>query len=93
MPLSNYGVDAAFIEAMRESAHGVEDDTVIGRAVNEASRVEALTKEVGVPLVITEKVAPILDVPLRSVGSFELKGVEAPMEIFALDRQGAASSG
>ncbi len=32
MPRSNYGVDARFIEALRESAHGVEDETVIGRA-------------------------------------------------------------
>jgi len=33
VPLTNYGVDAAFIEALRKSAHGVGDDTVIGRAV------------------------------------------------------------
>ena len=33
IPLTNYGVDAAFIQALRESAHGVGDDTVIGRAV------------------------------------------------------------
>jgi signal transduction histidine kinase len=33
VPLTNYGVDSAFIQAMRESAHGVGDDTVIGRAV------------------------------------------------------------
>jgi signal transduction histidine kinase len=33
VPLTNYGVDAAFIKALRESAHGVGDDTVIGRAV------------------------------------------------------------
>jgi len=33
VPLTNFGVDAAFIQALRESAHGVGDDTVIGRAV------------------------------------------------------------
>ena len=32
MPHTNYGVDEAFIEALRESAHGVGDDTAIGRA-------------------------------------------------------------
>lgn len=32
LPLTNYGVDEVFIEALRESAHGVGDDTVIGRA-------------------------------------------------------------
>ena len=33
VPRINYGVDAAFIKALRETAHGVGDDTVIGRAV------------------------------------------------------------
>ena len=33
VPLTNYGVDAAFIKALRKFAHGVGDDTVIGRAV------------------------------------------------------------
>jgi signal transduction histidine kinase len=33
VPRANYGVDAEFIEALRETAHGVGDDTVIGRAV------------------------------------------------------------
>jgi signal transduction histidine kinase len=33
VPRTNYGVNAAFIEALRASAHGVGDDTVIGRAV------------------------------------------------------------
>ncbi len=33
VPRANYGVDAEFIEALRESAHGVGDDTVIGRSV------------------------------------------------------------
>ena len=33
VPRANYGVDPGFIEALRKSAHGVGDDTVIGRAV------------------------------------------------------------
>jgi signal transduction histidine kinase len=32
LPHTNYGVDEAFIEALRESAHGIGGDTVIGRA-------------------------------------------------------------
>ncbi len=32
MPRANYGVDDEFIKALRESAHGVGDDTAIGRA-------------------------------------------------------------
>ena len=37
------------------------DFNVIGRAVNEASRVETLTKEVGRPLLVTGPVASLLD--------------------------------
>jgi signal transduction histidine kinase len=33
VPRANYGVNAAFIKALHETAHGVGDDTVIGRAV------------------------------------------------------------
>ncbi len=32
MPRTNYGVNAEFIEALHEAAHGVGDETVIGRA-------------------------------------------------------------
>jgi signal transduction histidine kinase len=31
-PRANYGVDKAFVEALREAAHGVRGETVIGRA-------------------------------------------------------------
>lgn len=59
------------------------DFTVIGRAVNEASRVEALTKEVGRPLLITGLVAKLLDREIETIGTFLLKGVEVPVEVFA----------
>jgi signal transduction histidine kinase len=32
VPRANYGVNAAFIKALHETAHGVGDDTVIGRS-------------------------------------------------------------
>lgn len=69
------------------------DFTVIGRAVNEASRVETLTKDVGRPLLITAPVADLLDRPMQAMGAFPLKGVEAPVEVFALKDAAAASSG
>ncbi len=58
------------------------DFTVIGRAVNEASRVETLTKEVGRPLLITAPVAALLDREMVAMGAYPLKGVEAPVEVF-----------
>ena len=59
------------------------DFTVIGRAVNEASRVETLTKEVGRPLLITAPIAKLLDREMEAKGAYLQKGVETPVEVFA----------
>lgn len=60
------------------------DFTVIGPAVNEAARVEALTKALGQPILLTAPVVRRLGRPLRSLGSHALRGVGEAMELFAL---------
>lgn len=63
------------------------DFTVIGPAVNEASRVESLCKELGVPLLITDKVAAAAARDdLVSLGRHSLRGVREPRELFTLRR-------
>ncbi len=59
------------------------DFTVIGSAVNEASRVEALQKTLHRNILITEAVARHLDIPLDHLGEHELRGVSAPMAIYS----------
>ena len=63
------------------------DFTVIGRAVNEASRVEALCKSLNREILITEPVARRLtrppDSPLEDLGRHDLRGVAEAMGIFA----------
>jgi adenylate cyclase len=59
------------------------DFTVIGRAVNAASRVEALSKSLGRAILITETVAARLDRPLDDLGRHDLRGVVAPVAIFS----------
>ena len=59
------------------------DFTVIGSAVNEASRVEALQKTLGRSLLITEAAARHLDCKLDDLGEHTLRGVEAKMRIFS----------
>jgi adenylate cyclase len=59
------------------------DFTVIGRAVNTASRVEALTKTLCRPILITSPVAALIDRPLDDLGPHSLRGVAEPVTIFA----------
>ncbi len=61
--------------------------TVIGAAANEAARIEALCKELGTPLLISDAVARHLSAPLRSLGRHRLRGVGESVELFTLDKR------
>ncbi|MEZ4316146.1 MAG: adenylate/guanylate cyclase domain-containing protein [Myxococcota bacterium] len=59
------------------------DFTVIGRPVNEVSRVESLCKELGVPLLLTDAFVTAAGHPdVRALGRHRLRGVREPVEIF-----------
>lgn len=58
--------------------------TVIGAAANEAARLESLTKEVGVPIVISENFNSCSPSKLKSLGRKALRNVEGDQEIFTL---------
>jgi adenylate cyclase len=60
------------------------DFTVIGPAVNLLSRLEKLCSEQGCPLVFSREFAQELEQPVRSLGTFQLKGVPEPQEVFVL---------
>lgn len=59
------------------------DFTVIGPAVNEASRVEALQKTLQRSILMTDAVARLLDVPLDHLGEHTLRGVSAAASIYS----------
>nr|WP_246701080.1 adenylate/guanylate cyclase domain-containing protein [Rhodopseudomonas sp. BR0M22] len=59
------------------------DFTVIGPAVNEASRVEALQKSIGRSILVTAAAAAHIDAPLEPLGDYPLRGVTVPMTILA----------
>lgn len=62
------------------------DFTVIGAAVNEASRVEALCKELERTLLVTAAFAAACPAEgLRSLGQRRLRGVAEPSELFTID--------
>lgn len=59
------------------------DFTVIGAAVNEACRLEGLSKDLGVQVVMSASVARELDAePLLALGKHALRGVATPMDVF-----------
>ena len=62
---------------------------VVGPAVNKTARVQALTKEAGIPLLMSREFAALISRPLRSAGSFDLRGVAGTQEVFALPEEAA----
>jgi adenylate cyclase len=65
------------------------DFTVIGPAVNEASRIAAMCRSVDQPVLISSAFADVGDIKSRlvSVGRYALRGVTQPQELFTLDHE------
>ncbi|MEK0083127.1 adenylate/guanylate cyclase domain-containing protein [Benzoatithermus flavus] len=61
------------------------DFTVIGPAVNMASRLESLTKELGEPVVASAAFAAAVGRRMRPLGSYRLRGIAEPVAVFGLE--------
>jgi len=59
------------------------DFTVIGPAVNHATRLEKLASELGRPMVTSASFRAAAKAPLESLGFHKLRGVSDPQEVFA----------
>ena len=55
---------------------------VVGPAVNKTARIQSLTKEAGVPLLLSEEFAALIKRPLRSLGRRDLRGLAGAHEVF-----------
>jgi adenylate cyclase len=63
------------------------DFTVLGPAVNEASRIAAMCRSIDQPILMSAAFANVGDIKRRlvSVGRYALRGVAHPQELFTLD--------
>jgi adenylate cyclase len=58
------------------------DFTVIGPAVNQTSRLQDLTKEIGVPILASGEFAQAANMGMRYLGARTIRGVSAPIDVF-----------
>ena len=58
--------------------------TVIGSAANEASRIEGMTKELGLPVVVSGSFAHLNGCDVVPIGKHLLRGVSEPVDLFTL---------
>jgi len=59
---------------------------VVGPAVNRTARIQALTKDTGEHLLMSEEFAKRLDRPLRRIGQFDLRGVAGAHDVYAPEK-------
>ncbi|MBI5531662.1 MAG: adenylate/guanylate cyclase domain-containing protein [Deltaproteobacteria bacterium] len=69
------------------------DFTCIGPAVNLASRLEGLTSRLNRTIVVSREFAQMATRPSVPIGSFELKGVPEPQEVFVPEESSPISLG
>ncbi|WP_316190412.1 adenylate/guanylate cyclase domain-containing protein [Bradyrhizobium sp. SZCCHNS2096] len=83
----NYGVGVHVGDVMYGNigSRARLDFTVIGPAVNMASRLETLTKQVGKPVLLSRAFADLVkdEFALERVGEYPVRGFSEPIELFA----------
>ncbi len=57
---------------------------VVGPAVNRTARIQGMTKELNIPLLMSRAFARAVHLPLQSVGLHDLRGVAKAQELFRL---------
>ena len=63
---------------------GRPDFTVTGPVVNEVARIEGLCKQLGRPVLASDRFAALAAGEMVSLGSHGLRGVARPIEVFTL---------
>ncbi len=58
---------------------------VVGPAVNKTARLQSMTKDAGVPLLMSREFVAHVRQPVRSIGHFDLRGIDGPQEMFTVE--------
>jgi adenylate cyclase len=69
------------------------DFTVIGPAVNRASRLLDLAKRLDRQVIVSHALAQNVDLPLVNLGQYHLRDVEQPQQVFTLPQKGPPDTG
>jgi adenylate cyclase len=77
------GLHVGEVEFGNVGTHDRLDFTAMGPAVNHASRLEALTKQVATPVLASAAFAARVSRPMRPMGRFALRGVAGEVEVYA----------
>ncbi|MDP6934970.1 MAG: adenylate/guanylate cyclase domain-containing protein, partial [Myxococcota bacterium] len=82
-PATGIGIGLHYGDVMYGNigAPGRLDFTVIGSAVNLSARIEGLCRGLDRSILMSRNFADLLQEPMESCGTHELKGVDAPVEV------------
>jgi adenylate cyclase len=87
--LAGVGICAGDMIAGNVGAGGRVTYTIVGDAVNQAARLQVKTRELGASILVTESTRAALGasdgVVLRACGAVPLKGIAAPVEVYAVE--------
>ncbi|TIL28960.1 MAG: adenylate/guanylate cyclase domain-containing protein [Mesorhizobium sp.] len=64
------------------------DFTAIGRTVNLAARIEPLSKTTGRRLLLSDRVAELIEEPVEELGDFPIRGIPDPVSLFTVPEHG-----
>ena len=78
------GINVGQVSYGNIGSPGRLDFTVLGSAVNVASRIEGLTKSIGARVLATEPVAAVTPDLFAACGRHEVRGLSEPVELYGL---------